>query len=579
MLEIKTNCYEDTKVASKEVKLVEHGKICKTFEQREAKYLPFHRKVEVPQQIDPSRQVEGERQSTIRNSSWYDWAAQVRDNVSSIFSYAWEKKSALLLGVMLASARGLGADAHLQRGGTALGLLDSSNATDLPSALDWRGFNPANRTALPEFDPSHVPSGFTDYLRKVGASESLIRKVERQNARRQLSELEQVKNPPARKLQDWPPLPPNSLGCLSDVYEKSKITSKTAPFYVNGKLLGKQAEISISSKVKNECPKDVDNIQFHAKATGECNAASGVQTWDYPASPPLLHPTETADGGTADAGPPKVARCEIRNSKNILLAVYPPRSLAVALTADGIMLDGRKNRPVHAKNYLKKYLSSDSSSTCDDPCSNTPPSVDCIKECTTTVSSNPSACLDVSASEVVGRVEPSVFGVPGQQVHLDFNLNVQNNCPQPIKDVTYQVAISRACPPDHPFLTEDYTLAYNANQNLVDVGALADAQNSTSVYCLRMKGESTTVDSSSLPSGLSVDISASGTDATANAIVSSQEKIFAILGNSPWTASCDLHCPQPSSSTSRRLGTMQVLLRGLATGIPLAYTLAERFRW
>lgn len=407
MLEIKTNCYEDTKVASKEVKLVEHGKICKTFEQREAKYLPFHRKVEVPQQIDPSRQVEGERQSTIRNSSWYDWAAQVRDNVSSIFSYAWEKKSALLLGVMLASARGLGAEARLQRGGTALGLLDSSNATGLPPALDWRGINPVNRTALPEFDPNRVPPGFTDYLRKVGASESLIRKVERQNARRQLSELEQVKNPR----------------------------------------------------------------------------------------------------------------------------------------------------------------------------SNTPPSVDCIKECTTTVSSNPSACLDVSASEVVGRVEPSVFGVPGQQVHLDFNLNVQNNCPQPIKDVTYQVAISRACPPDHPFLTEDYTLAYNANQNLVDVGALADAQNSTSVYCLRMKGESTTVDSSSLPSGLSVDISASGTDATANAIVSSQEKIFAILGNSPWTASCDLHCPQPSSSTSRRLGTMQVLLRGLATGIPLAYTLAERFRW
>jgi hypothetical protein len=140
-----------------------------TFVERKNYYFPFHRKIEVPQQVEQSRQVEGERQSTIRNSGWYDWAAQVHDNVSRMVSYAWEKKSALLLSVMLASARGLGADAHLQRGGTALGLLDSSNATGLPPALDWRGVNPANRTTLSEFNPSRIPPGFTDYLRKGGA--------------------------------------------------------------------------------------------------------------------------------------------------------------------------------------------------------------------------------------------------------------------------------------------------------------------------------------------------------------------------------------------------------------------------
>ena len=570
MKEFKTNFHRDTKEASKKLKKVDYGDECKTFEQREAKYLPYHKKVE--EQVEQSRQVEGERQSTIHNSSWYDWATQARDNVSSMFSYAWERKSALLLGVMLASARGLGADALLQRGGTTLALLDSSNATGLLPAFDWKGFNPANQTALSEFDPSRIPSGFADYLRKVGASESLIRKVERQNARRQLSELEQVKNPPARKLQDWT-IPPNSLGCLTSVTD-SIITSKIVPIYVNDKLLGKQTEISISSKVKNGCPKDVDNIQFHAKVTGECNAASGVQTFDYPASPPLLHPTETANGGALDEKP-KFAQCQVKDKKGTIVAIYPPSLLWVALTADGVMLDGRKNRPVHAGLYPKKYLS-----TCDDPCSNTLPSVDCIKECATTVSSNPSACLDVSASKVFARVEPSVFGVPGQQVHLDLNLNALNNCPQPIKDITFEVSVDRQCPSDHPFSSEEYALFYNANQNSADVGAFADAQNSTLAYCLKMKGFSTTADSSSLPVDLSVGILASGTDATTNSTVSSQEKIFTVLGGSPWTTSCDLHCPAPSRASSlRRLGTMQVLLRSLGAGIPLAYTLAERFRW
>jgi hypothetical protein len=175
MHEITRSRYNDAKKVPEMPKLKQNTveKSRTTFTERKDHYLPFHRKVEVPQQVEQSRQVEGERQSTVRNSSWYDWAAQAYDKASSMVSRMWKKKSTLLLGVMLASARGLGADAHLQRGGTALGLLDSSNATGLPPALDWRGFNPANRTALPEFDPSRVPPGFTDYLRKVGAPESL----------------------------------------------------------------------------------------------------------------------------------------------------------------------------------------------------------------------------------------------------------------------------------------------------------------------------------------------------------------------------------------------------------------------
>ena len=197
-----------------------------------------------------------------------------------------------------------------------------------------------------------------------------------------------------------------------------------------------------------------------------------------------------------------------------------------------------------------RMLLSDKRSTCSDPCSDTPASVDCIKECMTTVSNNPSACLDISASGVSARVEPSVFGVPGQQVHLDLDMHVQNHCPQPIKDITFQVSVDRQCPSDHPFSSEEYALFYNANQNSADVSAFADAQNSTLAYCLRMKGLSTTVDSSALPIDLSVGILASGTDATTNLAVSSQEKILTILGGSPWTTNCDLHCPPATDTPS-----------------------------
>jgi hypothetical protein len=65
-----------------------------------------------------------------------------------------------------------------------------------------------------------------------------------------------------------------------------------------------------------------------------------------------------------------------------------------------------------------------------------------------------------------------------------------------------------------------------------------------------MKGFSTTVDSSSLPIDLSVGILASGTDATTNLAVSSQEKIITILGGSPWTTNCDLHCPPATDTPS-----------------------------
>jgi len=81
-----------------------------------------------------------------------------------------------------------------------------------------------------------------------------------------------------------------------------------------------------------------------------------------------------------------------------------------------------------------RTLLSDKQSTCHDPCSETPASVDCIKQCETNVSSDPSACLDVSISDVLAKVEPvSGLPAPNQQVRLNYTLSVQNHCPQTIK--------------------------------------------------------------------------------------------------------------------------------------------------
>ncbi len=265
---------------------------CKTFEQREAKYLPYHKKVE--EQVEQSRQVKGERQSTIHNSSWYDWAVQVCDNVSSMFSYAWERKSALLLGVMLASARGLGADALLQHGGTTLALLDSSNATGLLPAFDWKGFNPADRTAQPslEFNPRNVPPEILDHLIKVGVKnpEELVRNAlaglyesqEEHNKQmatlrerdqtnpevlhrnRQALEVMSPADAPAVSFasEDTPPPPPPpepSLKCLS--VDSSYITTTVVD---SEDMPGREMRLLEYLRVRNNCPSNSYETGFNA---------------------------------------------------------------------------------------------------------------------------------------------------------------------------------------------------------------------------------------------------------------------------------------------------------------------------
>jgi pimeloyl-ACP methyl ester carboxylesterase len=123
-MELKPKNYSDT------VKSSEAKKAYKTSEDRMKENLRYFLKEEVPLRAEQCRQGEGEKQSTIRNSSLSDWAVQAYDKASRMVSFLWEKKSAIGIGAMLAFAR-LGVE------GRPLG---RSNATDL-SPVEWKGFN------------------------------------------------------------------------------------------------------------------------------------------------------------------------------------------------------------------------------------------------------------------------------------------------------------------------------------------------------------------------------------------------------------------------------------------------------
>ena len=184
-----------------------------------------------------------------------------------------------------------------------------------------------------------------------------------------------------------------------------------------------------------------------------------------------------------------------------------------------------------------RTLLTDEKSTCHDLCSDIPASVDCIKQCTITVASNTSACLNVSLSDVLAKLEP-VPGLqePNQEVRLNYTLSVQNHCPQTIKDVTYQVQGAGDCMKTLQFFSADPSLV--APRDSAGVKAGQDPSMTTSCW-------------GSLPSFLSSYISASGTDTTTDLAVSSPYKTFIVLGNRPYVMSeCHQTCPPATDTTN-----------------------------
>src|SRR5271157_4296036 len=153
-----------------------------TSKQREDRNLRFCRKE--PQVLEVANHDESDK------SIWHDWAGQMHDKVSRMVSSLRENKSALLLGVMLASARGINVEGRPVRGGTALRLLDSNNTTNLPS-LGWEGFNNLSHPTALEFNPNKVTPELLDHLRKVGVPdpEQHIRNIQQREQRQNMRQL------------------------------------------------------------------------------------------------------------------------------------------------------------------------------------------------------------------------------------------------------------------------------------------------------------------------------------------------------------------------------------------------------
>ena len=174
---------------------------------------------------------------------------------------------------------------------------------------------------------------------------------------------------------------------------------------------------------------------------------------------------------------------------------------------------------------------------CHDPCSDTPASLDCIKQCTTPVANDASSCLDVSLSDVIAKLEPAPgLPAPHQQVRLNYTLSVLNTCTQTVKDVEYQVQAAGECLKTLQFFNPDLRLLAPGKSASVKAGQ--DLSMTASCW-------------GSPPSFLSSYISASGKDSTTDAAVSSPYKTFIVQGDRPYVMSeCPQTCPSETDTPS-----------------------------
>ena len=182
-----------------------------------------------------------------------------------------------------------------------------------------------------------------------------------------------------------------------------------------------------------------------------------------------------------------------------------------------------------------RMLLTDEQSTCQDPCSDTPASLDCIKQCTTPVANDASSCLDVSLSDVIAKLEPAPgLPAPHQQIRLNYTLSVLNTCTQTVKDVEYQVHGAGKCLKTLQF--------FYPNSRLLAPGKSASVK----------AGQDLSMTAScwgSPPSFLSSYISASGTDTTNFAAVSSPYKTFIVQGDRSYVMSeCPQTCPSETDT-------------------------------
>jgi hypothetical protein len=120
--------------------------------------------------------------------------------------------------MMLVFAGRQGVEGRPARGGTALRLLDRSNATGLPPALGWKGFNNLSHPTALEFNPNKVTPELLDHLSKfVENPEQFIQKDQQQ---REQDIQKQVQRQEMRRLTEEAQKNPEVLKSLRELFKE-----------------------------------------------------------------------------------------------------------------------------------------------------------------------------------------------------------------------------------------------------------------------------------------------------------------------------------------------------------------------
>jgi len=176
-----------------------------------------------------------------------------------------------------------------------------------------------------EFDLGRVPPGFPDYLRKVGASESLIRKVERQNVRQQRQLAEQKLG---RRLQAIP----GNRQCL-DV-SGSLVSGSLIPDPEG--LPGQVVEALVTPSATNNCGEQVDAVSFHLKYDVTC--PSDPSKVDQRKQDVDANPSNIAAGDNAQVlqSIKNYGRCLHSDDGGVTFVSIPPGTFTVTISAGGL---------------------------------------------------------------------------------------------------------------------------------------------------------------------------------------------------------------------------------------------------
>jgi hypothetical protein len=179
-------------------------------------------------------------------------------------------------------------------------------------------------TTRPEFNPGPITPEFIDHLKKVGASEKLIQKVEREEQLAQQN--------PGRRLQAIPGSDPICL----DVSNSQAQTNIEPVNPQDTPVPGTEERVDFFLNVKNNCPVAVDAVDYVVQMTITCPDGASPPT-DTRAIEIGADPSTVGVGENSGMVGPQsfIGRCVTYDASNTPTAINPPTGLTATVYAVG----------------------------------------------------------------------------------------------------------------------------------------------------------------------------------------------------------------------------------------------------